>query len=95
MYEPPYLQHKEVGKYIFELLALNSRHGRSILNRPRLEEMFNTVVVSFVGMLGIFFAVLINDDIPERLDNYEILGATPQSPAPRRDATRIHSPHRL
>ncbi len=36
-YEPPDLQHKEVGKYIFELLALNSRHGRSILNRPPAE----------------------------------------------------------
>lgn len=57
------------------LYALSGTYNRSgTLYRSRLEEMFNTVVVSFVGMLGIFFAVLINDDIPERLDNYEILG---------------------
>lgn len=56
------------------LYTLSGTYNRSgTLYRSRLEEMFNTVVVSFVGMLGIFFAVLINDDIPERLDNYEIM----------------------
>lgn len=39
----------------------------------RLDLTLNALTVSAVGTLGIFFSTLINDDIPERLANYEIL----------------------
>ena len=44
--------------------------------KSRLAELGNTAVVSFAGMLVIYFAVLIDDGIPERMQNYELLGAT-------------------
>lgn len=43
------------------------------LTVSRLDEMLNTLAVSFVGMLGIFFTTMLNDDIPERLSNYELM----------------------
>lgn len=39
----------------------------------RLDIVANTFCVSFVGMLGIFFTALINDGVPERLANYELM----------------------
>ena len=42
--------------------------------KSRLAELGNTAVVSFAGMLVIYFAVLIDDGIPERMQNYELLG---------------------
>lgn len=42
--------------------------------KSRLSELGNTAAVSFIGMLVIYFAVLIDDGIPERMQNYELLG---------------------
>ncbi len=42
--------------------------------KSRLAELGNTAAVSFAGMLVIYFAVLIDDGIPERMQNYELLG---------------------
>lgn len=56
------------------LYALSGSYNRSnTLYKSRLDELVNTFVVSFTGMLGIFFTALINDMIPERLTNYEIM----------------------
>lgn len=44
-----------------------------LLYKSRLDEFLNTVTVSFIGMLGIYFTALINDNIPERLHNYELM----------------------
>lgn len=41
--------------------------------KSRLDELVNTAAVSVIGAVVIFFMVLINDDIPERLRNYEML----------------------
>ncbi len=41
--------------------------------RSRLDELLNTCIVSFIGMLGIFFTTLLNDNIPERFANYELM----------------------
>lgn len=41
--------------------------------RSRLDETLNTLAISFIGMLGIFFTTLLNDNIPERLANYEMM----------------------
>ncbi len=43
------------------------------LYKSRLDEILNTLVVSVIGMIGIFFTVLINDAIPERITNYELI----------------------
>lgn len=40
----------------------------------RLDMTLNTIGVSVIGMLGIFFTALINDNVPERLANYELMG---------------------
>ncbi|MCM1066312.1 MAG: sugar transferase [Muribaculaceae bacterium] len=56
------------------LYALSGSYNRSnTLYKSRLDELVSTFVVSFVGMLGIFFTALINDNIPERLTNYELM----------------------
>ncbi len=47
--------------------------NRSIPSVSRLDMTLNAVGVSAVGTLGIFFTVLLNDKVPERLTNYEIL----------------------
>ncbi len=44
-----------------------------IFFKSRVEETVNTAYVSLIGTLFIFFAVLINDDIPERWQNYEMI----------------------
>jgi len=45
------------------------------LYKSRLEETLTTLMVSFIAMLVIFFAALINDNIPERATNYELMSA--------------------
>ena len=56
------------------LYALAGSYNRSnTLYKSRLDEVVTAFVVSFAGMLGIFFTALINDNIPERLTNYEIM----------------------
>ncbi len=48
-------------------------NGRFFVFKSRLDTLLNTAFVSFVCMLGIFFTVLINDKVPERMDNYELM----------------------
>jgi len=43
------------------------------LYKSRLEETFTTLSVSLVAMLAVFFVALINDAIPERATNYELM----------------------
>ncbi|MDE6286067.1 MAG: sugar transferase [Muribaculaceae bacterium] len=42
-------------------------------NKSRVDNVLNTAAVSAVAALCIYFAVLVNDDIPERLLNYQLL----------------------
>jgi len=44
------------------------------LYRSRLDEFLNTALISLMGMLVIFFIVLVDDNIPERITNYELMG---------------------
>lgn len=55
------------------LYALSGFYN-NVRAKSRLDEMGNTAFVSLLGMLAIFFTTLINDDIPERLHNYELMG---------------------
>lgn len=41
--------------------------------KSRLDMVLNAAAVSIVGTLGVFFTVLLNDNVPERLANYELL----------------------
>ncbi|MDE6526097.1 MAG: hypothetical protein K2L75_02485, partial [Muribaculaceae bacterium] len=50
-----------------------SYNSSNTLYKSRLDEIVVSFVVSFVGMLGIFFTALIDDSVPERLTNYEIM----------------------
>lgn len=56
------------------LYALSGAYNKGgTLYRSRLDEFLNTAFISFVGMIGIFFAVLIDDNIPERMTNYDLM----------------------
>lgn len=56
------------------LYAISGSYNRSnTLYKSRLDELLNCFIVSFIGMLGIFFTALINDNIPERVTNYELM----------------------
>lgn len=54
------------------LYALSGFYN-NVRAKSRLDEVGNTAIVSLLGMLAIFFTTLINDDIPERLHNYELM----------------------
>ncbi len=54
------------------LYALSGFYNRTVL-KSRLDELINTATMSLIGMLLIFFVTLINDNVPERLQNYELM----------------------
>lgn len=59
---------------IVGLYALCGAYNKtSSFFKSRLDESMTCLIVSFVSMLGIFFAVLINDRIPERAPNYVLM----------------------
>lgn len=66
-----------LGQILFPLMMLCIYGISGYYNRPfyksRMDEILSTLISSFAGMLIIFFAVLINDNIPERLQNYELM----------------------
>lgn len=45
----------------------------SLYNASRMDKVLNTAAVGTVATVGIFFATLVNDDIPERMTNYELI----------------------
>ena len=54
------------------LYAISGSYNRSnTLYKSRLDEMLNTLTVSFIGTIGIYFTALLNNNIPERLEAYE------------------------
>ena len=66
-----------LGQVIYPLMmlmlyALSGYYNR-VMIKSRLDEIENTAVTSFICMLLIFFITLINDDVPERLRNYELM----------------------
>ncbi len=54
------------------LYALSGYYNRPFF-KSRVDEFVNTVTCTFVAMLGIYFSMLLNDNIPERLRAYELL----------------------
>ncbi len=56
------------------LYAVSGSYNRGrMLYRSRLDEFLNTALMSLIGMFVIFFIALINDNIPERITNYELM----------------------
>ncbi len=68
-----------LGQFLFPIMMVVlywiSGYYNQVFFKSRLEEIFNTVYVSLIGTIIIFFTVLINDAIPERMQNYEMLMA--------------------
>ncbi len=56
------------------LYAISGSYNRSnTLYKSRLDEVLNTLAVSLIGTLGIYFTALLNNNIPERLEAYELM----------------------
>ena len=53
--------------------VFGSYNKANTLYKSRLEETLTTLIVSLLAMLAVFFIALINDDIPERATNYELM----------------------
>lgn len=71
---PLILEQALVPVGIIILFALfGSYNSSNTLYKSRLDEVLTTVIVSVSGMLGVFLIALINDNIPERLTNYELM----------------------
>lgn len=66
------------GQCVIPLLVVGLYAVSGYYNHPyaksRVDDVLNTFGVSALSALLIFFAVLINDNIPERLLNYQLLG---------------------
>lgn len=67
-----------LGQIFFPLMmiALYGISGcyQNVYFRSRINEAVNTVAISAVGSIAIYFIALINDGIPERMQSYELIG---------------------
>jgi len=65
------------GQGLFPLIIMAmywlSGYYSNLYFKSRIEEAVNTACISFMGMLVIYFVALINDNVPERLQNYELM----------------------
>ncbi len=65
------------GTFIVPLMLVMfyavSGYYNEAFRRSRLDDLLNTLIVTFIAMIVIFFSVLVDDDIPERLKNYEMM----------------------
>ncbi len=66
-----------IGQALFPLLIVAmywlSGYYHNVFFKSRIDELGNTISVSALSTIIIYFVALINDDIPERLQNYEIM----------------------
>lgn len=67
-----------VGQFFFPIMMIGifylSGYYNKVFLKSRLQEIVNTFSSSFIGMILIYFIALINDDIHDRLLNYELMG---------------------
>ncbi len=67
-----------LGQFMFPLLMLGlfylSGYYNNVFLKSRLQEIVQTFNSSFIGMIVIYFVALINDNIPDRLHSYELMG---------------------
>lgn len=66
-----------LGQILFPLMtvAIYALFGfyQNVYFRSRIDVTSNTVIVSAISTLIIYFVAMINDDIPERLQSYELI----------------------
>lgn len=66
------------GLVIFPLMMIVifglSGYYNDVRAKSRLDDVRNSFSAGFVGMLVIYFITLINDYLPERIHNYELIG---------------------
>ncbi len=66
-----------LGQILFPMLMIGIYYLSGYYNNPffksRIEEMLTTVSSSVVGSIAIFFIAIINDPIPDRASNYELI----------------------
>ena len=66
-----------VGQILFPLMMVGLYYLSGYYNQPffksRIEEMLSTLWTSVIGCILIFFIAIINDPIPDRANNYELL----------------------
>lgn len=66
------------GLIVFPLMMVTlyaiSGYYNNTRAKSRLDDFRNAFFTGFVGMLLIYFIILINDYLPERIHNYELLG---------------------
>lgn len=66
-----------LGQLFYPLMTVLLYAVSGFYNKPgiksRIEQTGNTVSISLISMLLIFFTALINDNVPERLQNYELM----------------------
>lgn len=74
-----FLQSKVVvfGQIGFPLMMLAIYYLSGYYNKPffksRLQELINTITTALIGSILIYFMVLINDDIEDRMSGYELI----------------------
>lgn len=66
-----------LGQLFFPMMMIGlfylSGYYAQVFFKSRLDELINTMGSVLVGTILIFFMALINDDIPDRMKNYELL----------------------
>ena len=66
-----------LGQIFLPLLMLCifylSGYYNKVFLKSRLQEIVSTFCTSFIGMLVIYFIVIINDNVPDRLHSYELM----------------------
>lgn len=66
-----------LGQIFFPLMMIViyylSGYYNKVFLKSRLQEIVLTLSTTFIGTLAIYFIALINDDIPDRLQSYELL----------------------
>lgn len=66
-----------IGQIVIPLIMIIifflSGYYNKVFLKSRLQEIITTFSTSFIGMIIIYFIILINDQIPDRFDNYELM----------------------
>ena len=66
-----------IGQIVIPLIMIIifylSGYYNKVFLKSRLQEIINTFSTSFIGMIIIYFIILINDQIDNRFGNYELM----------------------
>lgn len=67
-----------LGQIVFPIMMIIlyaiSGCYQNVFFRSRIDEAVNTACISAIGTIAIYFIAMINDNIPDRLQSYELIG---------------------